>query len=386
MVRRDSTLMHHPESAPRYRQKDTRLSPTPGNTLAPAASGSHQQTFFARCTTTDRHDETWEDEETSGAAPDAEESLDASSSPRRHLPVLLRETLEYLDPKPGEIMVDATVGLGGHSSAIAPLLGPTGKLLAVDQDTESLALAEKALAPWPETVELVHSNFDEFGFHLEDRGIEGIDGLLADLGVSSPQLDVAERGFSFRQDGPLDMRMDQSRGEPAAEWINSRNAEELARIFWEYGEERASRRIAARIVDARRKEPFRTTTQLADLVRGVLGFGGRPRSGRSKGKPIDPATRVFQALRIAVNDELGALDRLLKLAQRWVKPGGRVVIISFHSLEDRRVKYAFREREIWEALCKKPVMAQDDELRDNPRSRSAKLRAARRLASAQSAR
>jgi 16S rRNA (cytosine1402-N4)-methyltransferase len=200
--------------------------------------------------------------------------------------------------------------------------------------------------------------------------------VLADLGVCSDQLDAAERGFSFQQPGPLDMRLDPTEGEPASELLRRLNERDLADLIYQYGEERFSRRIARKIVETRRRAPLETTEQLAQLVRSCIP---RPRGKRHH--LIDPATRVFQALRIAVNDELGALDRLLAALPGCVKPGGRAVLISFHSLEDRRVKQAFRDRAAWEVLTPKPVQASEEEVRTNPRARSAKLRAARRRGS-----
>jgi 16S rRNA (cytosine1402-N4)-methyltransferase len=224
-------------------------------------------------------------------------------------------------------------------------------------------------------IDVVHGNFAELSSCLKRLGVEEVDGVLADLGVSSPQLDRAERGFSFQREGPLDMRMDPSAGPSAADVVAQVDEKELARIFWEYGEERFSRRVAARIARQRRDKPFRTTLELADAVRAAIPGGGRRHGG---GPKIDPATRVFQALRIYVNDELGALETLLETLPLRLRSGGRAVVISFHSLEDRRVKQAFREP-WWTALTKKPVQADEEEARENPRSRSAKLRAAQRV-------
>ncbi|HLN32173.1 MAG TPA: 16S rRNA (cytosine(1402)-N(4))-methyltransferase RsmH [Gemmataceae bacterium] len=291
-----------------------------------------------------------------------------SSAAPRHVPVLPAEVLDALAPAPGQTIVDATVGAGGHARLIAERLGPTGRLIGLDQDASMLDLARARLAGLPVT--LVQSNFDELATELKRLGIEKVDGILADLGVCSDQMDAPDRGFSFQQPGPLDMRMDATLGEPASSLLARLSERELADVFWQYGEERFSRRIARRIVDTRRLEPLATTDQLADLVRRCVPWpkGRRP--------AIDPATRVFQALRIAVNDELGALERFLADLPRCLKPGGRAVIISFHSLEDRRVKHAFRERAHWQALTRKPIQAGEEEIQNNPRSRSAKLRAA----------
>jgi 16S rRNA (cytosine1402-N4)-methyltransferase len=304
-----------------------------------------------------------------------DEETESTTPPAGHIPVLLNEVLTLLDIQPGQTIVDATVGLGGHSREIAERLGPTGRLIALDQDPESLRRAREVVSGCP--AEWVHSNFGRIKEALQNLNTPQVDGLLADLGVSSPQLDQAERGFSFRRDGPLDMRMDSTAGPTAAELIAQLSERDLAWVFWEYGEERFSRQVAKRIVEARRKEPIRTTGELADLVRSVVP---RPRGEhRRGGAGLDPATRVFQALRIAVNDELGSLDSLLAALPSVIKPGGRVAIISFHSLEDRRVKHAFKDRETWQNLTKSIIVASDEEMRVNSRSRSAKLRGARRL-------
>lgn len=292
----------------------------------------------------------------------------AHASPR-HIPVMPEEVLAYLMPQPGQIIVDATVGAGGHSRRIAEQLGPNGKLIGLDQDETMLELARTRL---PGNVELIHGNFEQLRDALAGRKIAAVDGVLADLGVCSDQIDEAGRGFSFQQEGPLDMRLDPSRTETAALLLQRLDARSLADIFYEYGEERFSRRIARKIVETRERTPIQTTGQLAELVRRSIP---RPRGKQPR---IDPATRVFQALRIAVNDELGALDRLLAALPACLRPGGRAVLISFHSLEDRRVKLAFKEAATWEVLTKKPIQAGEEELRNNPRARSAKLRAARR--------
>jgi 16S rRNA (cytosine1402-N4)-methyltransferase len=218
--------------------------------------------------------------------------------------------------------------------------------------------------------DLVHARFDDLPNVLGHLHIPAVDGLVADLGVCSDQLDSPNRGFSFQEDGPLDMRLDPEGGEPASALLKKQNQRGLADIFWKYGEERFSRRIARYIVETRKRTPLETTQQLAELVRRCVP---RPKGRRPT---IDPATRVFQALRIAVNDELGALERLLAVLPQCLKPGGRAVFISFHSLEDRLVKRAFRDRSVWEVLTRKPVQAGEEEVQRNPRARSAKLRAA----------
>jgi 16S rRNA (cytosine1402-N4)-methyltransferase len=296
-----------------------------------------------------------------------------SGAAPRHVSVLPAEVLEALRPAAGEVMVDATLGAGGHARLLAQRLAPTGRLIALDCDQAMLDLARPRLEDLPIT--FVHAGFDSLRAVLDELEVARVDGVLADLGVCSDQLDQAQRGFSFGQEGPLDMRLDPSQGEPASALLRRLNERDLADLFWKYGEERFSRRIARRIVEERRHSPLETTTQLAELVRRCVP---RPRGAGWKRNPIDPATRVFQALRIAVNDELGALERLLEALPGCVKPGGRVAIISFHSLEDRRVKQALRDREVWEEWTRKPVQASEDEVRSNPRARSAKLRAARR--------
>jgi 16S rRNA (cytosine1402-N4)-methyltransferase len=286
-----------------------------------------------------------------------------------HIPVLAQEVLHYLDARPGQVIVDATVGSAGHARLLAEKVGSGGRVIGLDQDLDMLALARDETAG--KGIALVHGSFEDLPELLQKLQLRAVDGILADLGFCSDQLANPERGLSFQQDGPLDMRLDRSRGEPASALVRRLHEKELADLMWQFGEERFSRRIARRIVESRQKTPIATTRQLADLVRSCV-----PRSsGRHS---IDPATRVFQALRIAVNDELGALDRFLVALPECLKPGGRSVIISFHSLEDRRVKHAFRNQEIFVELTRKPAMATDVEIRNNPRARSARLRAARR--------
>src|SRR5262249_26569768 len=256
----------------------------------------------------------------------------------RHVPVMPAEVLNLLAPAPGHVFVDATVGAGGHAQLIAKRLEPTGRLIGLDQDPAMLDIARQRLEALPVT--LVHANFDQLRQVLDEQNVPEVDGVLADLGFASDQLEDAARGFSFTQPGPLDMRLDPTQGEPASALLKRLNERDLADLIYQLGEERFSRRIARKIVEARRREPLETTEQLAELVRRCVP---RPKR-RERGPASDPATRVFQPLRIAVNDELGALDRFLAALPSYVRPGGRVAVISFHSLEDRRVKQAFRDR------------------------------------------
>jgi 16S rRNA (cytosine1402-N4)-methyltransferase len=291
-----------------------------------------------------------------------------------HEPVLLEEALALLDPSRGGLFVDCTVGLGGHAQAI--LSGGATRLLGLDRDPNALALAAHTLAPWHERVELVHADYRALPAVTAARGITGIDGALADLGVSSMQFDAPGRGFSFRRDESLDMRMDQTAGPTAAELLARVDESDLADVIFRYGEERFSRRIARRIVEARQTSPIATTAQLADIVRRAI-----PRKGYQR---IDPATRTFQALRIWVNRELEGLDEFLAAATRLLRAGARLAVITFHSLEDRVVKHVFRAlataEDALRVLTRKPVVAGERELARNPRARSAKLRAIERLA------
>ncbi len=297
---------------------------------------------------------------------------DSGGSPR-HVSVLPVEVLAALTPAPGQVFVDATVGAGGHARLLAERVTPGGRLIGLDRDAAMLELARPRLTDLPVT--LVQAPFSRLREVLDELGVAAVDGVLADLGVCSDQLDNAERGLSFTIAGPLDMRLDPTEGEPASALLGRLNERDLADLIFRYGEERVSRRIARRIVEARRRQPLGTTEELADLVRRCVPRP--PRSAKRRRMVLDPATRTFQALRIAVNDELGELEHLLRLLPACLRPRGRAALISFHSLEDRLVKQAFRERSTWEALTRKPVQAGEDEVRDNPRARSAKLRAAR---------
>ncbi|MEH1827181.1 MAG: 16S rRNA (cytosine(1402)-N(4))-methyltransferase RsmH [Nostoc sp.] len=280
-----------------------------------------------------------------------------------HLPVLPQEVIAGLAVSPGGHYLDTTVGGGGHSRLILEAYGDV-RVTAIDQDEDALAAARKELAEFGDRIQFIHRNFADYEFPPNT-----FDGILADLGVSSYHLDQAERGFSFRQAANLDMRMDRGRSLTAADVINNWDEAELADIFFKYGEERLSRRIARRIVERR---PLHTTTELAEAI--ASSVPPKYRYGR-----IHPATRVFQALRIVVNDELKSLETFLNKAPNALVPGGRIVIISFHSLEDRPVKHGLRNSPLLKVLTKKPITAQEEEISRNPRSRSAKLRIAEKL-------
>jgi 16S rRNA (cytosine1402-N4)-methyltransferase len=287
---------------------------------------------------------------------------------------MVSETVALLAPSRGGLFVDCTVGLGGHSRAL--LEAGASHIIGLDRDADALRLAAQTLAAFGDRVELVHADFRDLDRVLDARGVAGVAGALADLGVSSMQLNAEGRGFSFRRDEPLDMRMDRSQGPTAAQVLAEVGEEDLANLIFDYGEERYSRRIARSIVAARREAPIATTGQLAQIVRRAV-----PRRGHQR---IDPATRTFQALRIFVNRELEGLDRFLAAAARRLLGGARIAVITFHSLEDRIVKHAFRALERGEAalrvLTKRPLEPEEKEVARNPRARSAKLRAIERLA------
>ncbi len=307
-----------------------------------------------------------------------------------HRPVLMAEVLNYLAPQSGEIFVDATVGGGGHSFAIVSRLIPGGLLIGLDRDPEAIAAAGECLVPFKDNTILVQANFKDLQSVLAGLEIAAIDGLLFDLGVSSFQLDNPQRGFSYRFEAPLDMRMGKGQVMTAAEMVNTLPAERLAEIIWQYGEERWAKRIAAFIVAARQKNKIITTTQLVDIIKAAIPAGAR-RIGPH------PAKRTFQALRIAINGELDALKSALGQLEHILRPGGRVGIISFHSLEDRIVKRFFQQlggrctcppdfpvcvcgrRQILEPLTGRIITPSAAEIETNPRARSARLRAARRV-------
>ena len=286
-----------------------------------------------------------------------------------HEPVMTREVLECLRPRAG-VYVDCTVGLGGHTRAL--LEAGATRVIGLDRDPAALALAGEALRPFGDRIELVHADYRAIGSVLDERGIDRIDGALADMGMSSYQLEAEGRGFSFQRDAPLDMRMDPTAGPTAADLLTDTPERELADVIYQFGEERFSRRIARAIVEARGVAPLETTSQLASIVRRAV-----PRRGFAR---IDPATRTFQAVRIWVNRELEGIDRFLETVAERLRTGARLVVITFHSLEDRIVKHtlralAQREDRHVRVLTKKPLTAQPDEVEKNPRARSAKLRA-----------
>jgi 16S rRNA (cytosine1402-N4)-methyltransferase len=292
-----------------------------------------------------------------------------------HVPVLTAEVLRQLRPEPGGVFVDCTVGLGGHTRAL--LEAGATRVIGLDRDEEALAQARTTLSAFADRIDLVHADYRTLEDVLDGRGVERVDGALADLGVSSMQFDEPGRGFSFQRDEPLDMRMDRTSDTTAASLIAGSTEQELADTIYAYGEERFSRRIARAIVAARREAPVDTTGRLASIVRRAVPTRGYQR--------IDPATRTFQALRIWVNRELDGLDRFLEAATRRLRVGARLVIITFHSLEDRIIKHTLRalaqgQSAVLKVLTKKPLVPDEDEVRRNPRARSAKLRAAERLA------
>ncbi|MCA9310772.1 MAG: 16S rRNA (cytosine(1402)-N(4))-methyltransferase RsmH [Phycisphaerales bacterium] len=315
----------------------------------------------------------------SGPPDDAGSRPMASADASGHAPVLVAAVLGLLDPRPGEVLVDCTVGRGGHAEAIGQRLGPTGRIVGLDLDLGNLEFATTRLArTCSAAFTPIHASFVEAPRRLESLG-QRADILLADLGFSSSQMDDPTRGFSFRGDGPLDMRLDPSRGRTAAELLQSLSEREIADMIFTLGEEPLARRIARKLAQQRRSEPIRNTTELARLVEDA--YGSRARTSR-----LHPATRTFMALRIAVNDELNALSSLLRMiaediermpASRWLNPGARIGIIGFHSLEDRLVKHAFADlarRGLVQLSSRKPVVADEREIGENPRARSAKFR------------
>lgn len=307
----------------------------------------------------------------------------------RHVSVLLNECIENLNIQPGGVYLDGTLGLGGHSYQIASRL-TTGRLICIDRDETAIERAGKRLAPFGDKVTLVHGNFSDAAQIIDSLGIPGVDGMLFDLGVSSPQLDEIERGFSYMGDAPLDMRMDAGDSLTAYEVVNTWPEDRLNRILWDYGEERYARRISRAILERRAKKPIGTTLELVEIIRSAMPAAAL----REK---QHPAKRSFQAIRIAVNDELGAISQMMETAPDKLNKGGRFCVISFHSLEDRIVKSGIAAREngctcpreapictcgfvqTLKSVSRKPILPSAEELEQNPRSRSAKLRVAERV-------
>ena len=307
----------------------------------------------------------------------------------KHISVLLDECIENLNIKPDGIYLDGTLGMGGHSCEIASRLS-TGRLICIDRDETAIERAGRRLAPFGDKVTLVHGNFSDAASILDSLGIEGVDGMLFDLGVSSPQLDEAERGFSYMVQAPLDMRMDQGSGLSAYEVVNTWSEDRLNRILWDYGEERYARRISDAILKHREEKPIETTQELVDIIRSAM-------PAVALREKQHPAKRSFQAIRIAVNDELGAVASMMETAPDKLNPGGRLCVISFHSLEDRIVKAGIQAREhgctcpreapvctcgfkqTLRSVSRKPILPSEEEIARNPRARSAKLRVAERI-------
>jgi 16S rRNA (cytosine1402-N4)-methyltransferase len=300
--------------------------------------------------------------------PSGSSAISCCMSKSIHIPVLRDEVLYWLNPQPGQILVDGTLGGGGHARALAERVGDSGRILGLDRDPAAI----KSFSHSPQQcIEPIHANYADLAEVLAARQIPAVDGVLLDLGLSSDQLSDPSRGFSFDAPGMLDLRFDPTQGEPAWRLLERLDERTLADLIFQYGEERFSRRIARRIVQNRLQQPVRTSLDLAELIRRCVP--------RSRGHRIDPATRTFQALRIAVNGELQMLQRALADLPELLRPGGRLVLISFHSLEDRLVKHAFRGDPRLEVLTRKPIRPSDIECSSNARSRSAKLRAAQRI-------
>ena len=307
----------------------------------------------------------------------------------RHISVLLDECIENLNIKPDGIYLDGTLGLGGHSYQIASRLD-AGRLICIDRDETAIERSSRRLAPFADRITYVHGNFSDAAEILDRLGINSVDGMLFDLGVSSPQLDEIQRGFSYMGDAPLDMRMDGSAGLTAYEVVNTWPEERLNRILWDYGEERYARRITAAILAHRAEKPITTTLELVDIIKGAM-------PAPALREKQHPAKRTFQAIRIAVNDELGAISAMMETAPDKLKKGGRLCVISFHSLEDRIVKSGINAREngctcpreapictcgfvqTLKSVTRKPILPSEEEIEKNPRSRSAKLRVAERV-------
>ncbi|MFN3190694.1 MAG: 16S rRNA (cytosine(1402)-N(4))-methyltransferase RsmH [Aureliella sp.] len=298
-----------------------------------------------------------------------------SASDSIHIPVLPREVIQEGSPKEGEIWADGTAGAGGHTLLISQAVGESGRVISVDRDPEAVSRLERSASS---NVTVVQGSYHQLGHILKQLDVPRLDGVLLDLGLSSDQLEDRARGFSFKDDGELDMRFDQTEGEPVWVWLQYAKEKEIADSIYQYGEERFSRRIAKRIVDFRSKQKLRTVAQLRDLIYAAVPGGRRTGSGRRAHGRIDPATRTFQALRIVANQELDILEKALRDIPDLLAPGGRFAVISFHSLEDRLVKHAFREDLRLDVQTKKPIQATEAEIERNSRARSAKFRVATR--------
>ena len=294
-----------------------------------------------------------------------------------HIPVMLHEVIDYLNPRPGQIIVDATLGTGGHSQEILKRITPGGRLIGIDRDEDSLAVCRKRFSEFAGSYELVQANFVDLDQVLEKLNIDKIDGIVFDLGISTYQLKDIERGFSFQQEGPLDMRMDKSSYISAYDLVNNLNESEISHMLWSFGQERWHNRIAHLLVEERRNQPISTTSQLANLVMRAIPYRYRKSYYR-----IHPATRTFQAVRIAVNRELEILESAVKKAVAILKKKAKICVISFHSLEDRAIKHTFRALKaegLIDIITAKPMTPADSEVAANPSSRSSKLRVAERI-------
>jgi 16S rRNA (cytosine1402-N4)-methyltransferase len=294
-----------------------------------------------------------------------------------HVPVMLQEVLEFLKLAPGQIIVDATLGTGGHSTEILKRITPGGRLIGIDRDEDSLAICRQRLGEFKDSVEFVHANFADLDLVLANLGIEKIDGIVFDLGISSYQLHDPQRGFSFQEEGPLDMRLDKSSYVCAYDLVNNLNENEISQMLWNFGQERWHNRIARLLVQERRNEPISTTKQLAHLVMRAI-----PHRYRRSYYRIHPATRTFQAVRIAVNRELEILENAIKKAVDILKKQARICVISFHSLEDRAIKHTFRALKsegLIDIITAKPLTPMASEIEVNPSSRSSKFRVAERI-------
>lgn len=293
----------------------------------------------------------------------------------QHLPVLLREVIEHLDPSPGDVILDGTCGGGGHSQEILEKIIPDGKLIAVDADPEAIKRVKNKFEGFGGSVKFINRNFRHIESILEEAGVKKLNGAVFDLGFSSFQIDSGHKGFSFLREGPLDMRFDQTQGITAKEVVNTFTREELAEVIRNFGEERHAKLVANAICSERRRSPLRTTSDLVDIASRALGR-------KYYRQRLHPAARTFQALRIFVNDELGALEEAIERTVKMLTPGARICVISFHSLEDRIVKHMFRDyaREgKVESITKKPICPGKDEVKANPRARSSKLRVAEKI-------